>query len=153
MKKGKFQDLAAVMECDVLSFRPLNEVRWLSRHFAVIPFIRNYDVLIEYCRGEVENSNDPISKYCVKALTNSFNRLALTVLNDVLTALPKVSKFFQKVFFLLWKLINTLNPLLKGSKASIVEKQFFGAKKQRNFSIQVIILLNLLNLSQSCAII
>lgn len=96
VKKGKFQDLAAVMECDVLSFRPLNEVRWLSRHFAVIPFIRNYDVLIEYCKGELENSNDPISKYCVKALTNSLNRLALTVLNDILTELAKMSKFFQK---------------------------------------------------------
>ena len=63
-KKCKFQDIADASECDSVAFRPLNEVRWLSRHFAVAALVRNYDPLIEYF--EQEKINDSIAKYCLK---------------------------------------------------------------------------------------
>ena len=31
----KFQEIAAACENEAISFKPLNEVRWLSRHFAL----------------------------------------------------------------------------------------------------------------------
>lgn len=39
------EDLAKILDEDTLSFRALNEVRWLSRHQAVNAVLRNYTVL------------------------------------------------------------------------------------------------------------
>lgn len=98
VKKHNFEEMATLMDCEVLMFRPLNEIRWLSRHFAIIPLIRNYDVLIEYCKEKVDSSNvvDPIAKYCLTALKNNVNRITLIALNDVFTELTKLSKYLQK---------------------------------------------------------
>ena len=96
VKQNKFEELAKITECDALAFRPLNEVRWLSRHFAVTALLRNYDTLIQYCKEEVSETNDPVSKYCVQKLTDSQVRVALTALNDVLGELTSLCKFFQR---------------------------------------------------------
>jgi len=96
VKNEKFRELVNVSESDVVAFRPLHDVRWLSRHFAVAAFVRNYNVLIEYCTEQVNTCNDPINKYCLKRLLNPQFRLTLTVLNDVLGELASISKYFQR---------------------------------------------------------
>ena len=96
VKKVNFEELAEVTDRDVVAFRPLNEVRWLSRHFAVTAVMRNYDVLIDYCKEQVNATNDPICKYCLKTLSNPQYRVALTILDDVLEELASLCKFFQK---------------------------------------------------------
>ena len=93
-KKCKFQDIADASECDSVAFRPLNEIRWLSRHFAVAALVRNYDPLIEYF--EQEKINDPIAKYCLKKLNSPENRITLEILNDVLGELASLTMSFQK---------------------------------------------------------
>ena len=65
-KKCKFQEIADASECKSIAFRPLNEVRWLSRHFALHAIIQNYKPLFRYF--EEDKDNDPISKYCYKTL-------------------------------------------------------------------------------------
>uniref|UniRef100_W5MX95 Uncharacterized protein n=1 Tax=Lepisosteus oculatus TaxID=7918 RepID=W5MX95_LEPOC len=71
-----------------------NEVRWLSRHFALQAIIRNYEALTEYF--EEVKSNDPISKYCHKKFTNIEYQIALEVLNDVLEELAALCKLLQR---------------------------------------------------------
>ena len=57
----KFQDIAAAGENKAIAFKPLHEIQWLSRHFALHAIIRTYDSLIAYF--EEMQFNDPISKY------------------------------------------------------------------------------------------
>lgn len=52
VKRGKMEDLAKILDENTLSFRPLNEVRWLSRHQAVNAILRNYTMLKEFCKKE-----------------------------------------------------------------------------------------------------
>ena len=92
VRKEQFQEIADITDCDALAFRPLNEVRWLSRHFAVKALIRNYDALIEYCTEKVEHFNDPINKYCL----NPQYRVAIAILNEVLGDLAALTNLFQR---------------------------------------------------------
>lgn len=96
VKRHELAELAKVTESDVIAFRPLNEVRWLSRYFAVNAIMRNYNVLEEYCQQQVSENNDPINKYCLKRLRNPQYHVALTVLNDVLGQLADLCKVFQR---------------------------------------------------------
>ena len=77
--------MANVADADVVW--PLNEVRWMSRHFAVKALMKNYSVLIDYFAKQVEEDNDPIAKYCLKELQNPQIHVALAVLNGVLAEL------------------------------------------------------------------
>lgn len=81
LKKGKLEEFPNVTPYDVLAFRPLNEVRKLSRHFAVTALKCNYEVLIQYCRERGNKCSDPTSNCCLKILTNPHYRVALTDLN------------------------------------------------------------------------
>ena len=54
LKKGHFEELTDVTKVEAVAFRPLNEVRWLFRHFAVTALMRNYNVLIDYCTEKSE---------------------------------------------------------------------------------------------------
>uniref|UniRef100_H3AC94 HAT C-terminal dimerisation domain-containing protein n=1 Tax=Latimeria chalumnae TaxID=7897 RepID=H3AC94_LATCH len=67
---------------------PLNEVRWLSCHFA--------DVLVDYCTMEVNENNYPVAKYCLKKLTDPQYHIALTVLDDILGDLSELCQTFQR---------------------------------------------------------
>jgi hypothetical protein len=51
-KQCKFEEIAKVLECESVAFRPINEVRWLSRHFALEALVRNYDPLLKYFEQE-----------------------------------------------------------------------------------------------------
>uniref|UniRef100_H3B0B2 HAT C-terminal dimerisation domain-containing protein n=1 Tax=Latimeria chalumnae TaxID=7897 RepID=H3B0B2_LATCH len=74
----------------------LSEVHWLSRHFAVHVLMKNYDVLLDYCTEQVRDSNDSVSKYCLKRLNDLQYRVALATLDDVLEELTNLSQLFQK---------------------------------------------------------
>uniref|UniRef100_H3A866 Uncharacterized protein n=1 Tax=Latimeria chalumnae TaxID=7897 RepID=H3A866_LATCH len=71
---------------------PLNEVRWLSRHFAVCALMRNYDILLDYSTEQFRESNDPVSKYCLKRLNDSQYYVALAILDDMLEELTSLSQ-------------------------------------------------------------
>ena len=60
VKKIAFEDLVEVLECESTAFKPLNEVGWLFRQFALQAFMRNITVLIEYCKEQSEKHNEPV---------------------------------------------------------------------------------------------
>jgi hypothetical protein len=55
VRREQFEELIIVTECVVLAFRPLNEERRLSRYFAVSAPPLKYNVLIDYCKNEINN--------------------------------------------------------------------------------------------------
>ncbi|KAL0161425.1 hypothetical protein M9458_045150, partial [Cirrhinus mrigala] len=96
VKRGKLEDLAKILDEDTLSFRPLNEERWLSRYQAVNAVLRNYTVLEEYCKRESSDNRDPVANYCYKKLTDSKFKVTLTALGDVLGELSHLCLSFQR---------------------------------------------------------
>jgi hypothetical protein len=91
LKKGALEELAKVHDMGVISFRPIYEVRWLSRHFAVSAFVRNLDALAAYCEEQVQDCNDPVCSYVLKSLRDPLYQVALYTVNDVLTELANLS--------------------------------------------------------------
>ena len=69
---------------DVLSFQPIQEVRWLSRHFAVSTFVRNVDALVLFCEEQINECSGPICTYVLQCIQDPPYFLALFTLNDVL---------------------------------------------------------------------
>ncbi|KAM3598140.1 uncharacterized protein V6R79_014099 [Siganus canaliculatus] len=96
VKRGKMEDLAKILDEDALSFRPLNEVRWLSRHQAVNAVLRNYTVLTEFCKREFTDNRDPVEKYCYKKLSDSNFKVTVTALGDVLGELAQLCLTLQR---------------------------------------------------------
>nr|XP_006122371.1 E3 SUMO-protein ligase KIAA1586-like isoform X1 [Pelodiscus sinensis]XP_014428732.1 E3 SUMO-protein ligase KIAA1586-like isoform X1 [Pelodiscus sinensis] len=96
IQKGQFEEMANVTENETISFKPLNEVRWLSKHFAVSALMRNYEPLLKYFEQEVSENDDPIAKYCLKKLSDTNYHITLAVLNNVLHELAELTKCFQK---------------------------------------------------------
>ncbi|XP_069068967.1 E3 SUMO-protein ligase KIAA1586-like [Pleurodeles waltl] len=96
LRKSKLDEIALVTECEAVSFWPLNEVRWLSRHFAVGALLHNYEVALKYFDHERVEENDPIAKYCYKKLSDSNNHISFAALNDILGELASLCKLFQK---------------------------------------------------------
>ena len=84
VKKAALAELVSVNEVDVLSFRPIQEVRWLSRHFAVSAFVRNVDALVSFCEEQINEYSDPICTYVSRCIQDPQYLLALYTLNDVL---------------------------------------------------------------------
>jgi hypothetical protein len=68
VKKFRFEEMAWISEYDAASCTSINEVRWMSRHFAVKGLITNYETLIPYFSKDVENGNDPMAQHCVKTV-------------------------------------------------------------------------------------
>ncbi|KAK0043573.1 E3 SUMO-protein ligase [Biomphalaria pfeifferi] len=96
VKKAKFEELAKAADADVIAFRPLREVRWLSRHFAVNALVKNYDVFLQYCQEKVEEDNDPVHRYCLEKLSKPELHVAIGILNDVLAELAELTKILQR---------------------------------------------------------
>nr|XP_006115242.1 uncharacterized protein LOC102444032 isoform X1 [Pelodiscus sinensis] len=94
--RGQFEEMVNVTENETVSFKPLNEVRWLSRHFTVSALMRNYETLLRYFERELSENNDPIAKYCLNKLSDTNYRITLMALNDVLHELAELTKCFQK---------------------------------------------------------
>ncbi|CAL9687294.1 unnamed protein product [Knipowitschia caucasica] len=96
VKRSKMEDLANLLDEDTLSFRPLNEVRWLSRHQAVNAVLRNYTVLQEFYKRELTENRDPVAKYCYKKLSDSKFNVTVTALGDVLGELAQLCLTLQR---------------------------------------------------------
>jgi hypothetical protein len=96
VKKNKFEALCDAANCEAVSFRPLHEVRWLSRHFAVRALMRNYKALIQHCKDQVEQDNDPIHKYCLDKLTKPQYHVSIAILDDVLGELAELCRLLQR---------------------------------------------------------
>ena len=90
----KFQDIAAACENEAIAFRPLNEVRWLSRHFALQAIIKNYDSLIAYF--EEMNLMTQFLNIVLGNQKNNEVHLALGVLNDAVEESAALFKIFQR---------------------------------------------------------
>ncbi|CAL9692022.1 unnamed protein product [Knipowitschia caucasica] len=90
------EDLANLLDEDTLSFRPLNKVRWLSRHQAVNAVLRNYTVLQEFYKRELTENRDPVAKYCYKKLSDSKFNVTVTALGDVLGELAQLCLTLQR---------------------------------------------------------
>ena len=121
VKTAALAELASVNEVDVLSFRPIQEVRWLSRHFAVSVFVRNLDAMVLFCEEQINKCNDPICTYVLQCIQDPQYLLALYTLNDVLSEIANLSKSFQK---------STLSPIeahqLCVSKIRKLKTQYLG---------------------------
>ncbi|KAK0062779.1 E3 SUMO-protein ligase [Biomphalaria pfeifferi] len=96
VKKAKFEELAKAADADVIAFRPLHEVRWLSRNFAVNALVKNYDTFLQYCQEKVEEDNDPVHRYCLEKLSKPELHVAIGILNDVLAELAELTKILQR---------------------------------------------------------
>lgn len=95
-RNSKLDEIASVTECEGISFWPLNEVRWLSSHFAVGVLIHNYESVPKYFEHEKVEDNDPVAKYCYKKLSNLNYHISLAVLIDILGDFASLCKLFQK---------------------------------------------------------
>lgn len=95
-RKAQFAELANVLECESVAFRPLHEVRWLSRHFALRAMMKNMKVLTEYCEEQVRLYKYPVNKYCMKKLRDPQFRTALIVFDEVIGELAELCKVLQR---------------------------------------------------------
>ena len=92
-KKSKFKEIIEASQNKSIAFKAINEVRWLSRHFAIKAIITNYEPLIE-CFNQDED--DPISKFCLKKLTNIEFQINLEFLSSILEELSALCQIFQR---------------------------------------------------------
>ena len=57
VKKQGLQAIAQASGHNLISFKAIHDVRWPSRHFALQALVRNYDVLLDYCKEQ--GARDP----------------------------------------------------------------------------------------------
>ena len=89
-------ELASVNEVEVLSFRPIQRVRWLSHYSSVSAFVKNLDALLLFCEEQVNECSDPICTYVLRFKQDPQYLLALYTLNDVFNDLANSSKLLQR---------------------------------------------------------
>ena len=65
-KKQRLQAIAQASGHNLISFKAIHDVRWLSRHFAIQKLVRNYDVLLDYCKEQ--RTRDPVALFCFAKL-------------------------------------------------------------------------------------
>jgi hypothetical protein len=135
VKKAEFEELCNVADHDAISFRPLNEVRWMSRYFAVKALSRNYMMLIDYFTKQVDEDNDPIAKHCLKKLKDPQVHVAVMVLNNVLAELAELCCVFQR------SCITTLEAV-QFAKAKISKLKLQYLAQKLNWSDEVVELLS-----------
>nr|XP_009858660.1 E3 SUMO-protein ligase KIAA1586-like [Ciona intestinalis] len=119
-KKAQFREMANVTEHKAVSFKPLNEVRWLSRY---------YEALIFYFENEVSENNDPISKYCLKRLTDKTNRVNVAVLHDVLYDLSELTKSFQKTTLTTLEAVDLARAKIEKLKNQYLGEEIYWGRK------------------------
>ena len=96
VKKQGLQAIAQASGQSLISLKAVHDVRWLSRHFAIQALVKNYDVLLEYCKEIGARGRDPVAVFCAAKLEPTQIKAALFVLNDILTELADLSRTFQK---------------------------------------------------------
>ena len=90
VKTAALAELISVNKVDALFFRPIQEIRWLSRHFAVSAFVRNIDALVLFCEEQINECSDPTCTYILQCIQNPQYLLVLYTLNDVLNELANL---------------------------------------------------------------
>ena len=70
VKTAALAELISVNKVDALFFRPIQEIRWLSRHFAVSAFVRNIDALVLFCEEQINECSDPTCTYILQCIQN-----------------------------------------------------------------------------------
>ena len=94
VKKQGLQAIAQASGHNLITFKAIHDVRWLSRHLPIQALVRNYDVLLDYCKEQ--GTRDPAAVFCVAKLESIQIKVALFVLNHILTELSDLSRTFQK---------------------------------------------------------
>ena len=61
VKKQGLQAIAQASGHNLISFKAIHDVRWQSRHFAIQALVRNYDVLLDYCKEQ--RARDPMAVF------------------------------------------------------------------------------------------
>ena len=80
----KKQGLLAIAQAsghNLITFKAIHDVRWLSRHFAIQALVRNYDIL-DYCKEQ--GTRDPVAVFCVAKLESMQIKAALFAIHDIL---------------------------------------------------------------------
>ena len=49
VKKQGLQAIAQASDHNLISFKAIHDVKWLSRHFAIQALVRNYDIPARWC--------------------------------------------------------------------------------------------------------
>ena len=94
VKKQGLQAIAQASGHNLISFKAIHDVRWLSRHFAIQALVRNHDVFLDYCKEQ--GARDPVAVFGVAKLESMQIKAALFVLNAILTELSDLLRTFQK---------------------------------------------------------
>ena len=94
VKKQRLYAFAQAFGHNLISFKAIHDVRWLSRHFAIQTLARNHDVLLDYCKEQ--GTCDQVAVFCVVKLESIQIKAVLFVLYDILTELSDLSKTFQR---------------------------------------------------------
>ena len=122
------QAIAKASGHNLISFKAMHDVRWLS-HFAIQALVRNYDVLLDYCKEQ--GARDPVAVFCVAKLESMQIKAALFVLNDIITELSDLSRTFQK---------SDITPMeaqaVARSKIAKLQVQYLGEQKHRSVTVQ-----------------
>ena len=94
----KKQGLVAIAQAsgqNIITFKAIYEVRWLSCHFAIEAFVSNYDVLLEFCKEE--GICDPVTVLCVTKLESL--QISLIVFSGTEILLGNGCVKYAEVFF------------------------------------------------------
>ena len=116
VKKQGLQAIAQAYGHNLISFKVIHDVRWLSRHFAIQALVLNYAVLLDYCKEQ--GTRDLVAVFCVAKLESMQIKDALFVLNDIPTKLSDLSRTFNIAISLLWKHKQLLAARLPSSRRS-----------------------------------
>lgn len=93
-KHQEFKEIAALLETDIVKFKKMFEVRWLSMGESVVAVIKNFEPLTVFL-GHEANTGEPLAVGLLHQLT-SFLYLSLIYLTaDILTATNHLSRIFQ----------------------------------------------------------
>ena len=132
VKKQGLQAIAQASGHNLISFKAIHDGRWLFRHFAIQALVRNYDVLLEYCKEQ--GTRDPVAVFCIAKLESMQIKAALFVLNDILTELADLSRTFQK---------SDITPMeaqaVAYSKIAKLQAQYLGEHKHWSATVQDLI--------------
>ncbi|XP_074662800.1 zinc finger protein 862-like [Tubulanus polymorphus] len=90
----RFKEIAELLETDVLKFKKLYEIRWLSLGRCLVTIIRNYEPLVVFLSQEAADG-DPVAQGLYEQLTSYKYCGLLHLLADVVLVTNHLSKIFQ----------------------------------------------------------
>ena len=122
VKKQGLQAIAQASGHNLITFKAIHDVRWLSRHLPIQALVRNYDIRLDYCKEQ--GTRGPAAVFCVDKLESMHIKAALFVLNHILTELSDLSRTFQKS-----DIIPMEAQAVARSKIAKLQAQYLGEQK------------------------